>query len=306
MPQIYMTSIKFIFYRLVVPYIVVFVTASISSIAQAEAMDNKINLREMLKRDFGLELMISGGFGQSHQEPIVIDNSEPFDASLTEMHVLRAIGKGRKILWRTLARTPMDNYRLEKFNIETKDVNPNEVITQRENYYFDVQSATKSSASLPAAVVFENKEAKLSLPYEIGWLHFDSLIDNEPTSPGLGQSLAYGAPGIKATIYVYDKHRSGIAILGSVRSEFESAVSDLIQLHPAARPLDSVQNINEMLLQTFTIDGELILIALTTHNEKFVKMRISYVNDPVLIDAVRQTIADFNGIVSLPSLKKIH
>jgi hypothetical protein len=103
------------------------------------------DLRAMLKRDFSIDLPIAGGFGASTDDPIIITATNQLEASATEMLVLRCIGKGRGVLWRTLARASIgrgSTWR-EQVKIETKEVNSTEIVTQTENYYFDVAAADR-------------------------------------------------------------------------------------------------------------------------------------------------------------------
>lgn len=58
----------------------------------------------MLKRDFNLELNIADGFGQTRDDPITILDSNTTDASMTKMQVLKGLGMGRGILWRSIDR----------------------------------------------------------------------------------------------------------------------------------------------------------------------------------------------------------
>jgi len=270
-----------------------------------------MNLREMLKRDFGLELMISGGYGQSLDDPIIVLNSNPIDASMTEMHILRAIGKGRGILWKTLARTPVENDRLslEQIKIETKEVTASEIITKRENYYFDVSMAVARGEFLPTVIAFSDKRSKLGLPYELGWLHYEGMTDNEPAAAGLGQSIAYDAPGIKATIYVYDKKRPDIPSdidASVVRNELGVAVSDLMKLHPTASPLGDFSKIKTLLIRTFKIDGDVSVVALGVFRDKFIKLRITYIHDPLLVEVVNQSISAFQDVIAANPQQGIH
>jgi hypothetical protein len=161
-----------------------------------------LDLKSMLTRDFGLDLKIAGGFGGSAEEAIIITSSDPFEAAATQMLVLRGIGKGRGVLWRTLARVALESRGkwLEQIKIETKDVRSTEIVTQRENYYFDVVAADPRHEGLPPASGFVDRKIGLSLPYEIGWLHLDNVIDNEPMAKGFGKSLAGDAVTTSVTL----------------------------------------------------------------------------------------------------------
>lgn len=269
----------------------------------AASPEIKMNLRDMLKRDFGLELNISGGYGQSLDDPIIVLNSNPIDASMTEMHILRSIGKGRGILWRILARTPVENGQIsiEQIKIETKEATESKIITQIENYYFDVSMAVVHGKRLPMVTAFSDEITKLGLPYELGWLHYNGVTDNEPTAAGFGQTIEYSAPGIKATVYIYDRKRSDIpSNIGAsvVRDEFEAAVSDLMTLHPTASQLDELSTSKALLIQTFRIDSDVSVVALGVFRGKFIKLRITYIYDPILIEVVNQSIVAFQDVIA--------
>lgn len=48
-------------------------------------------LREMLLRDFGVDLKISGGSGNSIDDPMTLEAQTAHDASWTEMEVARCV-----------------------------------------------------------------------------------------------------------------------------------------------------------------------------------------------------------------------
>src|SRR4051794_29233800 len=75
--------------------------------AEEKSREMDTTLGETLKRDFGLVLRIGGGTGQSRDNPIIVLPQSDAEADQTEMQLLRGLGKGRKILWRTLSITPM-------------------------------------------------------------------------------------------------------------------------------------------------------------------------------------------------------
>ncbi len=273
------------------------------SIAENLKESNPMNLKSMLHRDFGLDLMITGGFGQSPDAPIVVTAKSYEDAALTEVLVLRGIGKGRGILWRILEKTiqKQENSWLEKVKIETKQVTEEEVITQRENYYFTVSMPSSRYKFLPMVVDIETSMTEFSLPYEIGWLHFDKLINNEPQNPGLGQTIAYGAPGIKATVYVYDKGLSNIpkgVDSPIVRNEFKEAVIDMVKLNSELELMGLSEESDTIILQNVAQGGDQGFVAMMTHQGLFVKLRITHVRDPLLTKLVSEFLSSFQNILS--------
>jgi hypothetical protein len=256
--------------------------------------EDAMNLKNMLVSDFGLELNIAGGFGQSADSPIVVLDTDPTAASLTEMQVLRSIGRGRGILWRTLARGQVrtEQTALEQVRIETKELTADEVVTQVEGYYFDVSASACATDVLPDAVGFIEKNSVMVFPYELGWLHFDKVIDYETDDPGLGQSICYNAMGVKATIYVYDKNRNDIP--SDIESEIvcrelACAVSDFLTVNPSATSFGAASSAS-LHLQSFKVGGDLSIVGMGASRGKFVKLRVTHEDDPVLTDVVSQSL----------------
>lgn len=98
------------------------------------------NLRQMLAQDFDMDLPISGGFGQSVEEPIILEKVVPNDYVSVEYAVLKCLGIGRGIEWRLLKQTLLEHNgrMIDQMKIETRQLTDSEAITQVENYYFDV------------------------------------------------------------------------------------------------------------------------------------------------------------------------
>ncbi|MEN9549181.1 MAG: hypothetical protein RIR12_1772 [Bacteroidota bacterium] len=99
-----------------------------------------MTLRELLKRDFDTDLDISGGYGNSINNCIRIHKTRINDYVGTEYYILKCLGIGRRIEWKTLGQSLLsDNNRtIDKVKIETKQITETEIITQIENYYFDI------------------------------------------------------------------------------------------------------------------------------------------------------------------------
>ena len=106
-------------------------------------------LRQMLLKEFKKNLPISGGIGQSLDEPIVITTSDPEDAALTQLEVARCIYGFNGRYWRLIERTavPTDVGRIEKMSCEIKFIEDDQVITETRNFYFDLSHALVRSSS---------------------------------------------------------------------------------------------------------------------------------------------------------------
>jgi hypothetical protein len=112
--------------------------STIRETAREDTSDS--NLRAMLKEDFGIDLPISGGIGNSRDGPVVIHYRVPNDYVAVEHTVLRCLGTGRRVEWKLLQQTLIEHNgrKLDQMKIETKETTDTEIITQIENYYFDV------------------------------------------------------------------------------------------------------------------------------------------------------------------------
>ncbi len=101
---------------------------------------NQMELKQLLKDDFKIDFPISGGMGNSRDNPIIIHRQVPNDYTSVEYGILRCLGKGRGIEWKVIQQSLLSHNgrKLDQLKIETKETTENEVITQIENYYFDI------------------------------------------------------------------------------------------------------------------------------------------------------------------------
>lgn len=98
-----------------------------------------MNLRELLTRDFGTDFPISGGSG-SKDSPIVIHRVTPNDYTAVEYGVLQCLGIGRGIEWKLVQQSLIscNDRSMDQIKIETVKETDTEIITQIENFYFDI------------------------------------------------------------------------------------------------------------------------------------------------------------------------
>lgn len=55
-----------------------------------------MNLKEILKNDFNIDFLISGGTGNSKENPIIIHKQIPNDYTSVEYDILRCIGSWKR------------------------------------------------------------------------------------------------------------------------------------------------------------------------------------------------------------------
>jgi hypothetical protein len=149
--------------------------------------------RDRIKRDFGLDLPIGAGSGSSRDDPMAILASDPHEAAITQMLVLRCLGIALERLWRVRSRNSMDGHggNIERVAIETKRLTPTEIITEQINHYFDLAAVATSKGRMRDSgrqrnlpVGFVDAASGIVFPYEIGWMHFDEAVC-DPGQQGL-------------------------------------------------------------------------------------------------------------------------
>lgn len=99
-----------------------------------------MDLKQLIKSDFGIDLPISGGMGNSIESPIVIEIDGCKNCAEIENTILGCLGLGRRIEWKLLKQQLLKNgeKHIDKLQIETTHNTDYEIITQIENYYFDI------------------------------------------------------------------------------------------------------------------------------------------------------------------------
>ena len=247
---------------------------------------SEIPLRLRLNADFGVELDIEGGTGKK-TAPIIVTSQTVEEAVATQMQVLRCIGKGRRIAWRLLSQEAADIApKAVRTIIETVEYAGDEVVTQREAYYFVLEALPAGfSAAVPEPSGFEDPTSGLRLPYQLGWLHYDGFTDYEAKAAGMGCSGAYGGFGVKGTVYVYRADcpaEADGADVEAARREFARAVAELVDLNPGAKPeredviRDSAGRPRFLYSQYGLADQSVSSILLTARHGRYVKFRMTW------------------------------
>lgn len=245
----------------------------------------------MLATDFGYDLDISGGTGQSVESAIVINSSHPSDALRNELLVLRGLGRGRGVYWRSISTSTIDEdgRSILQRKIETKEFQKNEIITQTENYYFDrVNTSIFECRETAQYCVNIDHMLGTSFPYEISWLHFSDWVDYEPREPGAGYSLSYAAPGFNADAFVYPMKDSSSTHV----AELNKAVSGITLV----RGEDAVEHCWDVVEKgdySFFIfipkkdPKNLSWLVIISSNGYFVKLRMTHFDDLAIRDIAK-------------------
>lgn len=234
-------------------------------------------LKELLRRDFGKDLKISGGAGNSVDDPVIIDVQSPHDASWTEMEVASCIYGRLGWHWRAVGRTKLEEggKRIEKLSCEVKYLEGDQLVTETRNFYFDLSSVDMGEQeTTPACGVNLGANTGMGLPYQLGWFHFTGITNNEEAQVGMGVSAAYSAPTTQATVYVYNKGMADIrtANEGQLEAEFASARNEILAIHTGAKQVGEKFDDN-LLFAAFEMGTAYSIITLSAVGNHFFKIR---------------------------------
>ena len=242
-------------------------------------------IKDALKRDFGYEVDIAGGAGRSRTEPMIINASSPDQAAETELLVLRGLGRGRNIFWRSLGINIVkeQDRNLVQRIIETKEFTDDEIITQTEGYYFSrANSSVSELNSDPIRTVHTDPLVGIKFPSEISWLHYSNFADHEVKQPGLGYSLAYNGPAFTSSIFVYPINDRK----PSCENEIKSAIEDVVTIY-GKDAIEHDWGITEEHDHSFYFfipeykPKYLSGIVVTSLAGYFIKVRMTFFDDPV-------------------------
>jgi hypothetical protein len=105
--------------------------------------------------------------------------------------------------------------------------------------------ATLISLALPTVPSLAQDTFRgIVLPSQLGTLQRGKVTNNEMTSPGMGVTVAYGAPGIKATVFIYDlgvPNLQGDAQSRVLREHAEQSVRDVLQVNSDVEIVEPLQ-----------------------------------------------------------------
>lgn len=99
-----------------------------------------MELRELLKQDFGLDLPISGGSGNGKDNAIIIGKTPDYVA--VEYAIVRCLCIGRDVDYEFLSQNLVEEggREYDMLRVETRWVEGDQDITQIERYWFDISA----------------------------------------------------------------------------------------------------------------------------------------------------------------------
>lgn len=266
-------------------------------------------LKELLLRDFGKDLKISGGAGNTVDAPIIIEVQSPHDASWTEMEVASCIYGRLGWHWRAVGRTKLEDSskHIEKLSCEVKYIESDQLVTETRNFYFDLSSVDMDGQEITPACGFNlGTNTGMGLPYQLGWFHFTGITNNEEAQAGMGVSAIYIAPATQATVYVYNKGVADIksSNVGQLKAEFTSARNELLAIHTGAKQVAERFDDN-LLFAAFEMDTAYSIITLSAVGNHFFKIRatVDPSNEKYTFDCLWDSV---NTILAMTKPRSMH
>jgi hypothetical protein len=271
---------------------------------QVEEAPKPQSLAELFQKEFGLTVSVVSGDG-SRASPWHIPEVDPKTAAVHAMRLLTAFGRGQQVLWRVLGTEPVEESdSVQRVVIERVRFEETEVITEKAAYYFQYEPAA-SGVVLITALGCTQPEASLSLPHQIGWLHYQGNSTSMPPDlAGAGYAAAYGAPGIKATIFVYPGTSPAMdnpITMAEVEEEFRIADAALTQGGGFTSAGEETRNPKKSAVlqwiwkMYFGKDGVSFLM-ITAIGNRFVKTRITSHSDREVFGCTMHSIAELLGV----------
>ena len=99
-------------------------------------------MRNQIFKDLGVLLPISGGIGNSIENAIVIEKTDvPFHTAVWVSYTyLDCIFNGRNVTYERIGQALLgrNGKKIDKISCITKELTETQIITQTENYYFDI------------------------------------------------------------------------------------------------------------------------------------------------------------------------
>lgn len=301
--------------------------AQSGSVAPEAVAESNMSIKDLLFRDFGFDLPISGTFPElgMRTNPIVIHSSNA--AKIVETMYLTVhgmnLGFGAAlaaassseapigVLWQPHSEQWIDYHAEEKLysvRFERKELREDEIDTQIVRFYFRLSDYYGSFPPNLQVIDFPSVSyGGIRLPVAIGSLHHvpAKTVDyaKDKGRPDLGVGFAYEAVGIKGTVYIYPVPSGMAAGDETLRRAFEQSASEVeavtedISAWPDA---DDTSGFQERAWMMGNDAEKATVLGIGIVQGHFVKYRLTWVRDGVLDQAAAQFMGSLKRIVVNP------
>lgn len=286
-----------------------------------------LGVRDLLLRDFGLDLPISGALSDigSRSNPVVIHSSNEDEILLTMYLVVDAMnrGLGRAIsrreqspmpvgvLWRP-SQSPWLEYhaqeKLYSYRFERKEIRAKQISTTTLRYYFQILSESGGDVVLANPSNWPRANyLGFGLPKNIGWLHQDDEQTLDYATKDLGVGVAYGGVGIKATVYIYpvpsgqSENLHPFVKWRVLKTEFEDSAKDVERFETEISAWPDQNSGHGFFERAWSVGEdarEATVLGITIQDGYFIKYRTTWVRDHLLDQSALEFMSELQRIIS--------
>lgn len=291
------------------------------------AAESDMSLKDLLFRDFGFNLPISGTFPDlgTRTNPIVIHSSDPVRIVETMYLTVHGMNLGRSaalasvstaetpigVLWQPHPEQWIEHHPKEKLysvRFERKELREEEIDTQMVRFYFRLSDYYGSFAPNLERMDFPSVHyGGVRLPVAIGSLQHvpAKTVDyaKEKDRPDLGMGFAYEALGITGTVYIYPVPAGMVASDETLQRAFEqsSAEVEAVTKDIAAWPdAEDASGFKERAWMVGKGAEKVTVLGIGIVQGHFVKYRLTWVRDRVLDQEAGQFMTMLKQIVLNP------
>lgn len=260
-------------------------------------------LKDIINSATGLELPISGGSGMAPDDPVIIETADPQAAARVQLEVVHVLSMKLGLYWNTVSKESVQGLfgPVEKLDYEVRRVEGEQVIGETRSMYFDLTKAVPPGEKSPVAMIWLGERVGLSLPYELGWVHYTGMIDNEVENPGLGVSVSYAGPQLRGTLFAYDKGMERVDIRrdpAAAQEEFRAADADMARIYGDVREIRDISK-PALFGKVYSVGQSISSLQLTTVQNRFLMLRLTL--EPPLeqhnFACMQQSMSFFAGMV---------
>ncbi len=258
-----------------------------------------MTLRLDLKADFGIDVKIDGVEG-TRRDPFRLEPCTADEGALTQLALFRGLGFGRQELWRLLDAEvlPGSDANMQRLRVEAVAFTETQIITETRAYYFDVSRVNGTPNPLDPVPAWKHDDCAFVARHQLGWLHFDHAVDNNPDSDHLDVSLFYSSIGAKATLFIYQPSGATAAAPAGIErcaAELKSTFAQITSLYPNAESPWDIAIMEPLLLQHFLIGDDLSVAGVADLGKYLLKLRLTFQDDLKMRELMSLSIAELRA-----------
>ena len=254
-------------------------------------------LRDLLLKDFGLDLPIAGGSGRNAEDPIVIATDSLYLAVEAQDSIAACLFGGQQ-QWRLVAKQA-DPVRptVECCQYEIRFIDGEQLVAEPRQLYFDTSRLKLAPGrSTPACGFSLGERFGFGLPAQFGWLHFERM--GPVDTPAGGLRLDYAARQTEVSLTLYPAPDRTPTEAG-LQAELEQALAELRVEFPGLQPASENKSAN-LRYASFDAGQRFSALALTSYQGHYCRIRLTLAESAIgqdfqcLMDSLSAMLSYFN------------